>query len=279
MSEEINEGVIKEYINTLPQKFLDLGLSVLFSFVFFFIGVRLIRLIRKLVKKGLTKAKVDTGVIQFTDSLLNLLLSGVLILIIGVNFGLEATSIATLISSVSIALGLAMQGSLSNFAGGVLILVLKPFKVGDYIKENATNNEGCVKEINLFYTKLLTVDNRVIILPNGTLANSSMINYTDNLERRTDIRVEISYEADIKTAKRTLKKVVDDNKSVKHDMPVEIFVSQMGPNGVELGVRCYINTAEYMSVYWQLLEDIKYALDEAGITIPYQQVDIHMINN
>ena len=152
----------------------------------------------------MTKAGAEMGVIQFTDSLINVVLMTFLILTIAVNFGVEATSIAAIIGSGSIAIGLALQGSLSNFAGGVLILVLKPFKVGDYIKEDEHGNEGVVTEISLIYTKLVTYDKTTIVLPNGTLANTSLLNYSKEGSRRIEVFCDISYNADIKKAKNSI---------------------------------------------------------------------------
>ena len=200
ISNNIKSGALQTYLNELPDKLLAMGVKVLLTFIIVIVGIKLINMLRKTVRKALEKINVEKGVVQFTDSLIKAVLTILLVLWAAVNFGVEATSIAALISSVSIAIGLALQGSLSNFAGGILILLLKPFKVGDYIKEDTHSNEGTVKEISLFYTKLLSYDNKTIVLPNGILANSSMVNFSDEGKRRLDLRVSISYKADIKKA-------------------------------------------------------------------------------
>lgn len=278
ISRDIQSGAIQRYMNELPDKLLAMGIKVLLTLIIAFIGIKIIKGIRKGVKKALTKANIEKGVIQFTDSLLKTVLGFLLLLWVAVNFGVEATSIAALISSVSIAIGLALQGSLSNFAGGLLILVLKPFKVGDYIREDTHGNEGTVKEISLFYTKLLSFDNKTIILPNGTLANSSMVNFSHDGRRRIDLKIEISYQADIKTAKEIIMNILTKEGRVLDEMDKIVFVSELASSGVILGVRCFTKSADYFPVCWQLLEDIKYSLDEANISIPYPQMDIHVDN-
>lgn len=276
ISENIKSGALQTYIDELPGKLLAMGVKVILTFVIVIIGVQLIKILRKAIRKALETAKVEKGVIQFTDSLVKSALTILLVLWVAVNFGVEATSIAALISSVSIAIGLALQGSLSNFAGGILILLLKPFKVGDYIKEDTHNNEGTVKEISLFYTKLLSYDNKTIVLPNGMLANSSMVNFSDEGKRRLDLRVSISYKSDIKKAKDVIMEVIDNSDMVLSELQKIVFVSDLNDSGVLLGIRCFANADQYFKTRWSLLEDIKYALDENNIEIPYPQMDVHI---
>lgn len=274
--EKLSKGSLEVYFAELPGKLVNLGVKVVVTIILVIIGLKLISLLRKIVRKSLEKTKLEKGVIQFTDSFIKTVLTIFLFIGVAVNFGLEATSIAALISSVSIAIGLALQGSLSNFAGGLLLLALKPFKVGDYIKEDTHGNEGTVKEISLFYTKLLSYDNKTIVLPNGILANSSMVNYSGDGKRKIDLRFEISYDADIKKTREVVSKILKDNKAIYQNMQKNVFVAQLGKDGVEMGVRCYTRSDDYFKVHWQLLEDIKYALDENKIGIPYAQIDVHM---
>ena len=186
---------VQNFLESLPEKALHLGVRVLLSVLVFVIGVQLIKLIRRILKKSLKRARADLGVVQFLDSLVKTVLYVVLVFTIATGFGVDAASIVALVGSAGVAVGLAVQGSLSNFAGGVLILLLKPFKVGDYIKEDNKGNEGTVTEIQLFYTKLTTVDNRIIILPNGTLANTSMTNVTEADAENADVE-EIAADAE-----------------------------------------------------------------------------------
>lgn len=276
--QEINKnlGLLEKALEELPSKALALGLRVALTIFLFLVGSKVINIIRALLKKGLEKANIETGIIQFLDGLVKSLLYLLLVVSLAGNFGFDAASIVALLGSVGVAVGLAIQGSLSNLAGGVLILLLKPFKVGDYIIEDSNKNEGTVMEISIFYTKLQTVDHKIIVLPNGVLANSSLTNVTSYHTRRVDLLFGISYDADIRTAKSVISKVIENDTHVIKDEPITIFVDSLGASDVVIGARCYCNTEDYWTVRWRLIEEIKYALDEANIEIPYQQVSVHM---
>ena len=274
--EESDRGMVEKFLQELPEKAWNLGTRIVLSALVLFLGIQLIKVIRGLVKKSLAKGNADKGVMQFIDSFLKASLYAVLLITIASGFGLDAASILALLGSAGVAIGLAIQGSLSNFVGGVLILLLKPFKVGDYIKEDTNNNEGTVSSIELFYTKLTTPDNRVIVLPNGTLANSSLTNVTACERRRLDIRVGISYDADIRLAKEVLQKVLEDEKAVLKEEEYFVYVDELGESSVNLGIRCWLATDDFWTGKWRLTENVKYALDEAGIGIPYPQMDVHL---
>ena len=274
--EEIDRGMVEKFLQELPEKAWNLGTRIVLSALVLFLGIQLIKVIRGLVKKSLAKGNADKGVMQFIDSFLKASLYAVLLITIASGFGLDAASILALLGSAGVAIGLAIQGSLSNFVGGVLILLLKPFKVGDYIKEDTNNNEGTVSSIELFYTKLTTPDNRVIVLPNGTLANSSLTNVTACERRRLDIRVGISYDADIRLAKEVLQRVLEDEKAVLKEEEYFVYVDELGESSVNLGIRCWLATDDFWTGKWRLTENVKYALDEAGIGIPYPQMDVHL---
>lgn len=272
---EKNIGILQKFLNELPQKAFNLGLRILFAAIFFFIGVWIIKMIRKVVKKSMEKASVDVGVIQFTDSFVKVVSYFVLIFMLASSFGLDATSVVAVVGSAGVAIGLALQGSLSNFAGGVLILLLKPFKVGDYIKEDSKGNEGEVTQIQMFYTKLLTLDRKTVILPNGTLANTSLVNYTSANIRRLDVTVGISYDSDIKKAKEVLKKLIDEEPMILPDREHLVVVEELADSAVVLGIKCYVKPADYFPCKWKIIEEIKFAFDENGISIPYPQMDVH----
>lgn len=276
--QELNENMnaLEKFLEELPEKAMSLGIRVLFTVIIFLIGIKLIKLIRKIVRKSLTRANAEIGVIQFLDSLIKICLDIILVLIIAGNFGFDATSIVALVGTAGVTLGLALQGSLSNLAGGVLILLLKPFRVGDYIVEDSKGNEGTVKEIGIFFTKLQTIDNKIVILPNGTLANNSMTNFSEAALRRVDITVGISYNADIKKAKDVLQRIIDGDKDVKHEEPKKIYVDSLGSSEVVLGIRVYCDNPKYWELKWRLLETIKVTFDQEGIEIPYQQISVHM---
>lgn len=274
--EEINIGMIEKFFQELPEKAWHLGVRILLSAIVLFIGAQLIKVIRRFVKKSLARGNADKGVVQFIDSFLKFSLYAVLFLTIASGFGLDAASILALLGSAGVAIGLAVQGSLSNFVGGVLILLLKPFKVGDYIKEDTNGNEGSVVSIELFYTKLATPDNKVIVLPNGTLANSSLTNVTACDSRRLDIKVGISYGADIRQAKEVLQKVLDEDEDVLKEKDHFVYVDELAESSVNIGIRCWFSMDSYWQGKWRLTENVKYALDEAGIAIPYPQMDVHL---
>lgn len=273
----ITPGVFEKFLEELPQKALSLGLRILLTIVLFMVGTQLIKLMRHILKKSLKRAKADTGVVQFLDSFAKMALYIVLIFLLASGFGVDAASIVALIGSAGVAIGLALQGSLSNIAGGVLILLLKPFKVGDYIKEDTNGNEGTVSEIQLFYTKLLTGDNRIIVLPNGTLANSSLTNVTESATRRLDIPVGIAYDADIKKAKEVLLEMLKADSATLKDKDMRVYVDALADSSINLGIRCWVKKEDYWETKWRLTENTKYTLDKAGIAIPFPQLDVHQV--
>ena len=274
-SDELNVGLIERYLEELPEKLLRLGVRVLLALVVFFIGVQLIKLIRRILRKSFERRNVDVGVSRFLDSLVKAVLYILLLFMIASSFGLDATSVVALVGSAGVAIGLAVQGSLSNFAGGVLILLLKPFKVGDYIRD-AAGNEGTVDDVQLFYTRLITPDRHMVVVPNGELANSNILNMSTLNDRRMDIKVGISYESDIRMAKETLLKVLEEDPGVLQDEEKRVFVDELADSSVVLNLRCNSSNENFWETKWRLMETVKYALDEAGIGIPFPQVDVHM---
>lgn len=276
LEEMIQPGVLKSFFEKLPEKALHLGVRVLLAVVCFLIGVQLIKLIRKIIKKSMQRASAELGAVQFVDSFVKAALYVLLVLMLASSFGVDAASIVAVLGSAGVAIGLAIQGSLSNLAGGVLILLLKPFRVGDYILESSTGKEGTVTEIQIFYTKLLTVDNKAVILPNGSLANNSIVNMTAQANRRMDIVVSVSYRADLKRAKEVLMNVLMEDDAVLKDMDRMVFVDELAASSVNLGVRCWFKQADFWTGKWRVTENCKLALDEAGIEIPFNQLDVHL---
>lgn len=278
MEELIKPGVLKTFLSALPEKAMNLGIRVLLAVLVFLIGVQLIKLIRSIIRKSMKRANVEVGAVQFVDSFLKAAMYIILVLTIASSFGLDAASIVAVLGSAGVAIGLAVQGSLSNLAGGVLLLILKPFKVGDYIKEDSSGKEGTVTEIQIFYTKLLTFDNQTVILPNGSLANNSLINVSAEPHRRMDIKIGISYKADLKKAKDILLQVLETDEKTSKDKDRLVFVDELAESAVILGVRCWFAQEDFWSGKWRITENCKLALDEAGIEIPYNQLDVHVKN-
>ena len=252
------------------------GIQVLLALVFFFVGSKVIKWIRKIVRKSFERANADAGVSQFVDSMLKFGLYALLIFIIATKFGVESSSVAALIASAGVAVGLALQGSLSNFAGGILILLLKPFAVGDYIIVTQEGIEGTVKEIQIFYTKLATVDNQTVVVPNSILTNNSLTNVTARPERKLDLKVGISYDADLKKAKSLIEDMLLHDESIIQDEEIRVFVASLGDSAVMIGLRAWVQTEEYWATRWRLMEEIKLTFDAEGINIPYNQLTVHV---
>lgn len=273
-TEELN--IFMQTIQNNASELIEFGFRVLMAIVVFALGRIVIKWIRKFARNTMDHSNVDTGVSQFVDSFLKFGLYAILIFSIATKFGVDASSIAAMLASAGVAVGLALQGSLSNFAGGVLILVLKPFVVGDYIIEDNNKNEGTVKEIQLFYTKLTTIDNKTIIIPNGMLTNNSLTNVTEKNERKLDLKIDISYESDLRKAKEVIRRLLEADDRIHKNDDMMIFVDSLGASSVVLGVRAWTNASDYWQVRWKLLEDIKLTMDKEGIVIPYQQVTVHV---
>ncbi len=280
ITEEVNKnidvGVMQKFMEDLPEKALHMGVRILFAVLFFLIGMQVIKILRNILKRSLRHANADKGVTQFLDSFIRASLYIILVFIIANSFGLDAASAAAVLGSAGVAIGLAIQGSLSNLAGGVIILLVKPFRVGDYIIEDNYKNEGTVSEIQIFYTKLTTSDEKIIVIPNGTLANTSITNVTETYKRRLDIKIGISYKADLQLAKEILYKLIMQDKATLKDHDIIVAVDELAMNAVILCARFYVRNEEYMNAKWRLTEQIKLKFDDNQIGIPYQQIDIHI---
>ena len=272
-------SLLEQYIENSFPKLLDFAIDIILAVVVFAIGTRIIKWLVKIVKTSMSRANVEQGVLTFISSLFRYVLYFVLVLIILSQFGVTASSVIAVLGSAGLTVGLALQGSLSNFAGGVLILLLKPFTVGDYIIENSDKQEGTVSEITIFYTKLLTPDNKAIMLPNGTLSNSSIVNVTAMKKRRLDLRFGVAYDSDIQKVKEILERVAIGDESIMKDEPTNVFVSELMDSYVEMGARGWVKTSDYWSAKWRITENVKLEFDKAGISIPFPQMEITMKNS
>ncbi len=272
------ENNIQSLVDTKSSILLRFGSKVLLVIIIFIIGHKLIGWVRKLVQRSMEHANTDAGIRQFADSLLKYGLHIMLVVVLANSLGIESTSMAALVASGGMTVSLAMQGSLSNLAGGILILTLKPFVVGDYIIEDTHKNEGTVKEIQIFYTKLATIDNKTIVIPNGALANNSLTNVTAKEYRQLDLRVDISYDSDLKKAKQLLQGILENDPSIVSDKEINVFVDNLGDSSVVIGLRAWVKTEEYWESRWRILENVKLTLDENQIEIPYNQLQVHLDN-
>ena len=273
-AQEVNQFV--QLVQDNIPNIIGFGIKVILALVFFFLGSKVIKWLRKIAGRSFERTNVDAGVAQFVDSMLKFGLYALLIFMIATNFGIESSSIAALIASAGVAVGLALQGSLSNFAGGILILLLKPFAVGDYIVVTQEGIEGTVKEIQIFYTKLATVDNQRVVVPNSILTSNSLTNVTARPERQLDLKVGIGYDSDLKKAKKLIEDMLYSDPSVIQDEEIKVFVDSLGDSAVVIGLRAWVKTEEYWATRWRLTEQIKLTFDVEGIEIPYNQLTVNV---
>ena len=266
-------------LNTVINWCMTVGKNILIAILILFGASKLLKWVIKLIGNSLKKTKMDPMVAKFVLSLIKFILYFVVAITVISVLGIPTTSLIAALGTVGLTIGLALQGSLSNFAGGVLILLFKPFKIGDYIKEDVHGNEGTVVGIDLFYTKVLTVDNKTIVVPNGSLANTSLTNYTAQEKRRVDITVGISYDSDIKLAKDIIQQVLDGQDKILKDEGTSVYVDSLGDSSIVIGTRAWVKTEDYWTVRWALLEEYKAALDENGISIPYNQLEVTVKSN
>ncbi|NPD45645.1 mechanosensitive ion channel [Lentimicrobium sp. S6] len=252
---------------------MEYGPKLLLAFVTLMIGLWIIKKLVAVASKGMNKGDTDQTLAPFVINLISWVLKILLFLSVASMIGIETTSFIAIFSAATLAIGLALQGSLSNFAGGIILLIFKPYKVTDLIE--AQGHLGVVKEIQIFNTILLNPQNKTIIVPNGAVAGNSIINYTTEGKLRVDLSAGISYESNIKDAKDVLMKVLQDHPKVLKDPAPFVGVSELGDSSVNFAVRPWANVADYWDVYFGINEKIKLALDEAGITIPFPQMDVH----
>ncbi len=255
---------------------LAFGLKIILALVLLFVGLWVIKKLTKVAKKMMVKSKMDTSLQNFLSDLINWTLKALLIVTILSTLEVATTSFVAIIGAAGLAVGLALQGALSNFAGGALIMIFKPFKIGDLIE--AQGELGEVKEIQIFVTKLVTPGNKLAIIPNGILSNGTIKNYTEEGQLRVDLTIGISYDANIKEAKSILEATLAKNPKVLKSPAPQVTVSELADSSVNLAVRPWAAPADYWDVYFECLEECKIALDEAKITIPFPQRDVHMIN-
>ncbi len=270
--------VLESFLNAAWPKAFEIVKVIVVALLIWFIGKKIIKVIEKIAKRAFEKSTLDEGVESFLMSLIRILLNGILIVILAGTVGIETGSVIALLGSAGLAIGLALQGSLSNFAGGVLILVLKPFRIGDYIVVNGM--EGTVTGIDIFYTKLRTGDNRVVVLPNGNLSNSDLINVSQEPIRRVDLVASVDYDSDIKKVKQILFDIASDLEYSFEDEghAIQVFVNSYEASSIDVGLRFWVNAGDYWAAKWTANEQMKEKFDAAGISIPFNQLDV-MIKN
>lgn len=258
---------MEKYLEQLTQLLIEYSPKVITALILLIVGLFVIKILIGTTRKIMTKRNVEITLQKFLLNLLSWALKILLFVMVVSKLGIETTSFAAILAAAGLAVGLALQGSLSNFAGGVLIMIFRPFKIGDVIE--AQGEIGSVKEIEIFTTKLIGLSNKEIIIPNGSLSNGNIVNYSATGTRRVDLTFGVSYDAEIKKTKEVLQQVLDDNPSILKDPAPTIAVSELADSSVNFIVRPWCNTADYWNVYFDVTEKTKIALDEAGIEIPY----------
>jgi len=252
----------------------EYGLKILGAIVIWIIGSWIIKKLVGTTRSVMTKRGFDESLQKFLLNLIGWVLKILLILVILSQLGIETTSFAAILAAAGLAVGLALQGSLGNFAGGVLLMIFKPIKIGDLIE--AQGEIGVVKEIEIFTTKLIGLSNKEIIIPNGALSNGNIINYSTEGTRRVDLTIGVGYDSDIKKTKEVLMNVLTSNPKVLSDPAPTVNVSELADSSINFAVRPWSKTEDYWAVFFESTENIKEALDAAGIEIPYpHQVEIH----
>jgi small conductance mechanosensitive channel len=252
------------------------GPNLLLAIIVLIFGLWIIKFIVKGVGKGMDRASVDPSLHKFLLSLIGIGLKILLLISVASMLGIATTSFVAVLGAAGLAVGLALQGSLSNFAGGVLILLFKPFKVGDFI--DAQGHMGTVHAIQVFNTVLKTPDNKTIIIPNGAISNGSITNFSTEPQRRVDMTFGIGYDDDIKKAKEVLTNLVKNDSRVLQEPAPVIVVSELGDSSVNFAVRAWVNAADYWGLYFDMQENVKTEFDKQGISIPFPQTDVHIYN-
>lgn len=272
--DQLRPNVMLETIKGWLPDLISFGIKLLLALVIFFIGSRIIKLIHHMLYRSFKRVDMEVSVRKFLLSVLNAALYCLLVFIIAGQIGVNSASIVALLGSASIAVGLAIQGSLANFAGGVLILLMKPFRVGDYIISK--DGEGTVHTIGLVYTVLTTSDNKQVVIPNGTLSNSALTNVTAMDKRRVDVMVGIGYDSDLKKAKEIMENIFRGHGAILKEEPIEVFVNDLAQNTVSIGGRGWASTGDYWTARCEIMEQIKISFEEAGIKIPRSRMEVYV---
>lgn len=268
---------LERMLEKLYEWVITRGVNVFFGVIFLSIGWKVINKTLKRIRRILESKSADPTITRFLDNVMNVTLKTVLIIIILQYIGVNLTGLTTIVASAGVALSLALKGSLANLAGGVIILVARPFNVGDFIE--TTEHSGVVEKISIFYTYLVTFDNKQILIPNGILTDSSIVNYSSKEIRRVDLTFSVSYEEDVIRVKNVLINILKNNELVLEEPEFFVGISMHGDSAINFIVKAWCKTEDYWTVYYDLLETVKIKFDEEGISIPYPQMDLHVKKN
>ncbi|SEA71306.1 mechanosensitive ion channel family protein [Psychroflexus halocasei] len=267
---------IENYVNLLLEKIVAYLPNIIGAILAVIIGLWLIKFITKKVRRIMEKREIDPAIRGFTINILNVGLKILLFIIVITKLGVETTSFAAILAAAGLAVGLALQGSLSNFAGGVLIILLKPFRIGDWIEAQGVS--GSVEEISLFYTHIITFNNQRAVIPNGELSNNKVINYSSEDRRKDAITVGISYDSDIKTARKVLMDIMERDERIDKDPAPQVFVAELADSSVNLSVRFWAKRDVFWGAHFDFMENSKIELEAAGVSLPFPQRDLNFFD-
>ena len=268
------EFSLVELLQTVAGWLMQNGIKLIIGLIVLFIAFKVVNFIAKRLQRRLDKKNVDKTIANVTVKALKIVLKIMVFLLFLGYVGIETAGIGTIIGSVSVCIGLAVQGSLSNFAGGIVILVMRPFKLGDFIE--AQGHSGTVTDIKMFYTYLNTPDNKVVMIPNGTLGNGDIINYSKEEERRVDLVFSVDYSTDLKLAKEIIEKEIENHQLILKDKGYFVRLGEMAASSLDIKTRVWVKNADYWTVYFDLLENVKKKFDENNISVPFNQLDVHI---
>lgn len=268
---------LEKYIENIITWASTKGIKLIIGILMLYIGWKIVNKLVKIMNRTLQRRNVDATLSSFLDTFVEIALKIIVVVIFMGYVGIDTAGIAALVASAGVAIGLALQGSLSNFAGGVIILLIRPFNVGDYVE--GSGHSGTIEKIGIFYTHMTTVDNKLILIPNGSLANGSIVNYSAKELRRVDLTFGVGYEEVIIKVKRVLSNIIDAHESILKTPEPFIALSAHGDSAVNFVVRVWCNNKDYWKIYFDLLEQVKLKFDEENISIPYPQMDLHIKRN
>lgn len=274
LPEELSTDSMQGYVDKAVEMAMEYGPQLVLAIVVLLVGLWIVNKVIDGVRAGLDKSNTDPTLAKFLGSLASVILKALLFISVAGMIGIETTSFIAVLGAAGLAIGLALQGSLANFAGGVLILLFRPYKVGDFI--DAQGVMGTVAEIQIFTTIIRTGDNKRIIVPNGSISNGIITNFSAEAKRRVDFTFGIGYDDDIKQAKDTLKRIMGEDSRIHADPEPMVVVGELADSSVNFTVRVWVDAGDYWGVFFDTTEKVKLVFDEEGISIPYPQQDVHM---
>ena len=269
-------SIVGQYIQKLTDWCMSKLGSIVVAVIFMVVCFKLVKLLLRILRKSFERSKLDPSVAGFFISAVKIVLNVLIVLTAASIVGFQITSFITILGTAGVTLGLALQGSLSNLAGGLLILILKPFRVGDYIVENNTHCEGTVVSIDIFYTRLITFDNKSVVIPNGNISNTSLVNVTEHDMRRVDIPFSVAYDSDMEKVKRVTIETIKDVDGYLLDEQILFYIDEFADSGINMYVKFYATIEKFFDAKWDAMWKLKKAFDENDIEIPFNQMDVHV---